>query len=361
MQRYSLYVVLVVLGVSVAGNNLFARTIRPDEVGQGAIWTSFQSSDTPDLIVETAPAKKLTSAPQLAIGGLPTAALALTPTENTTSTAVGQDHIGDTDDGSDPLVRDETTSYTVVNGDTISTIADRFGISIRTVLWANGLSETDYIKPGQSLKIPPLSGYLYTIKKGDTLAAIAKKYKGDVEEILTANDLPAADAIEVGQEIIIPGGEPPAAVPTVTPRRTLLGGIFSPPSTTVVPPSGPLGRGKFAWPTSSHRINQYYRGRYHTGVDIDGDYSSPIYAAASGTVVYAAYNRSGYGLHVIIDHGNGYKTLYGHASKIFVHNGQRVTKGQTIAMVGSTGRSTGTHLHFEIRTSGGFLNPLSFY
>src|SRR4029078_3934749 len=101
--------------------------------------------------------------------------------------------------------------------------------------------------------------------------------------------------------------------------------------------------------------------RFHTGVDIEGDYSSPIYAAATGRGVYAAFDRSGYGLHIVIDHGNGYETLYGPAIKVFVARGDSVKQGQTLAMVGSTGRSTGTHLHFEIRTGGGFLNPLSFY
>ena len=125
--------------------------------------------------------------------------------------------------------------------------------------------------------------------------------------------------------------------------------------------STPSTGAKFIWPTPNHKINQYFRGRIHTGVDIEGDYSSPIYAAASGSVIYAAYDLSGYGLRIIINHGNGYETLYAHASKIFVHTGDKVKQGQTIAMVGSTGRSTGTHLHYEVRTGSGFLNPLIFY
>jgi len=113
------------------------------------------------------------------------------------------------------------------------------------------------------------------------------------------------------------------------------------------------------WPTPSHRINQYFRYG-HTGLDIDGDFSSPIYASAAGVVSKVAYLNYGYGYHIIITHADGSQTLYGHASKIFVTQGQRVNQGQTIAMVGTTGRSTGTHLHFEIIIDGRKLNPLSY-
>lgn len=266
------------------------------------------------------------------------------------------------DTPADGTERQETINYTVATGDTLSTIAHRFGLTSKTLVWANGMSDKDFIKPGQVLKIPPVEGYLYTVKKGDTLASIIKKYGGEQQAVLEANHLASADAIEPNQEIVIPGGEPPAP-PAPTPARrsvaTPVYGGTSPSSSA--PPSARATGAKFIWPTSSHKINQYFRGRFHTGVDIDGDYSSPLYAAAAGRVVYAAFDRSGYGLHIVINHGNGYETLYGHASKIFVSVGDSVKQGQTIGMVGSTGRSTGTHLHFEIRTGGGFLNPLSFF
>lgn len=361
-QRYSLYAAIVMLGLLVTSHNIFARTIRPDEVGQGAIWTSLAPNDDLAIVIDSSPAKKLNSAPVLAVGGAVTTAPVLPAVASpATDTAVGQNRIADTDSGSDPISRTDVIQYTVEGGDTVSTIAARFGISSRSVLWANGLGEYDYIKPGQSLKIPPQSGVLYTVKQGDTLASIVQKYKGDIDEILTANRLAVAEAIQPGMELMIPNGEVPAPPAPAAPTRTLLGGIFSRPTTTNIPPSVSGGAGRFVWPTPNRRINQYYRGRYHTGIDIEGHYSSPIYASAGGTVTFAAFNRSGYGLHIIIDHGNGYKTLYGHASKIFVKVGQRVERGQTIAMVGSTGRSTGTHLHFEIRTGSGFLNPLSFF
>ncbi|MBI3572832.1 MAG: peptidoglycan DD-metalloendopeptidase family protein [Candidatus Kerfeldbacteria bacterium] len=365
MQRYALYVGLIVLGILGIGNNLLAKTIRPDEVGQNAIWPVFTVSETSDSIVETATSKPTPVAASriVAIGG--TASLP-TNTDATDQGGVSQpdavggvDSIGAAGGGGGPLATGKPVdSYTVQPGDTVSTIASRFGVSDQTVLQANSLGATDFIKPGQVLKIPSTNGVVYTVKNGDTLAAIASKYKGKTEEILVANQLASADAIQPGQDLVIPGGElpaPPAPPPQPTNRRGLLAQIFTPDQAP--PPSNASGH--FIWPTANHKINQYFRGRIHTGIDIEGDYSSPIYAAASGTVVYAAYDRSGYGLHIIISHGDGYDTLYGHASKIFVGVGDHVKQGQTIAMVGSTGRSTGTHLHFEIRAGEGFLNPLS--
>ncbi len=367
-ERYALYAALVTLGVFGVTNNLFAQTIRPDEVGRGAIWTSFVQADGSDLIVETGltqnPVVNTTAA--LAVGGpIPVLATDDDPLEPVqveaapgTDIPITDTVVGAIGGASTLAARDETEQYTVQGGDTISTIAEQFGVSSRTILWANNLSDTDFIKPGQSLKIPPVSGYLYAVKSGDTVAGIAQKYKGNEQQILEANNLPLADALQAGTEIIIPGGEPPAPPTPVSQPRSLLQQIFvrdNPPAS--VPASG----ARFIWPTPNRRINQYYRGRFHTGIDIEGTYASPIYAASGGTVEFASSDRSGYGLHVIINHGNGFRTMYAHASKVFVRPGQHVSQGQTIAMVGSTGRSTGTHLHFEVRTSNGFVNPLAYY
>lgn len=366
IERYAVYAVLVALGVLAVGNNIFARTIRPDELGRGSIWTSFVVSETSDLIVETAATKPVSAARMNTHAVSSLAAPSEKSTTNQTAAeeltlnaplAVGGAVGGGGTDEDAP--RQETTTYVVQTGDTLSTIAHRYGLTSQTLVWANGMSDKDFIKPGQVLKIPPVEGYLYTIKRGDTLASIIKKYGGEVNATIEANHLAAADAIEVGQEIIIPGGEPPA--PPAPTRRQLLTQVYSGPGSSTPPPSAPSSRARFIWPTTNHRINQYFRGRYHTGIDVEGTYSSPIYAAAAGTVIFAAHDRSGYGLHIVINHGNGYETLYAHASKIFVNVGTRVRQGQTIAMVGSTGRSTGTHLHYEIRAGGGFLNPFSFY
>lgn len=369
LERYAVYAALVTLGVLAVGNNIFARTIRPDEIGRGAIWASFTNSENSELIVETAASQPVAKnhATTVAIGGVSQRTDTVTNTAAATDglptsapLAVGgaiPSEVGD-EGGID---RQETIPYTVATGDTLSTIAHRFGLTSKTLVWANGMSDKDFIKPGQVLKIPPVEGYLYTVKKGDTLASIIKKYGGDQTKVLETNHLASADAIQPNQEIIIPGGEPPAPTPTPSSRTPLLNQVYGGTTGGTPPPSAPSSKARFVWPTSNHKINQYFRGRYHTGVDIEGTYSSPIYAAAAGRVVYAAFDRSGYGLHIVINHGNGYETLYGHASKIFVGVGDQVKQGQTIAMVGSTGRSTGTHLHYEIRTGGGFLNPLSFY
>jgi len=249
----------------------------------------------------------------------------------------------------------DVTSYTVQGGDTISTIAERFNISTQTVLWANSMSETDYIKPGQTLKIPPVSGIVHEVASGDTVASIAKKYGVSEDAILDYNKLADASLIEKGETLIVPGGKPPEPPKPVVTRSVASNPIYS----GSVPASAPATSVRFMWPTPSHRINQYFRYG-HTGLDIDGDFSSPIYASAAGVVSKVAYLNYGYGYHIIITHADGSQTLYGHASKIFVTQGQRVNQGQTIAMVGTTGRSTGTHLHFEIIIDGRKLNPLSY-
>lgn len=367
-ERYALYAALVALGVFGLSNNLFAQTIRPDEVGRGAIWTTFVQDEGSDLIVETGltQAPTVASASTLAVGGPvltatdEDAAVNFSQVESApgTDVPITDTVVGVTGASSVTSDRRGTEHYVVEGGDTVSTIAEQFGVSSRTILWANGLSDSDFIKPGQQLKIPSVSGYLYAVKSGDTVASIAQKYKGNEQQILEANSLPLADALQSGSEIIIPGGEPPAPVAVAQPRN-LFQQVFTRGDNP--PANAPTSRARFLWPTPNHRINQYYRGRYHTGIDIEGTYSSPIYASSGGTVEFASSDRSGYGLHVIINHGNGLRTLYGHASKIFVSVGQHVNQGQTIAMVGSTGRSTGTHLHFEIRIGGSPLNPLAYF
>lgn len=258
--------------------------------------------------------------------------------------------------------RDKIVKYTVLGGDTVSSIAAKFGISTSTVLWANNLSETSLIKPGQDLTILPIDGVRLVVGKGDTITSLSKKYHANADEILAYNKVASEELLNIGQELIIPGGsietvKPPAPAPTSRSSGfASIGNIFS---SGPVPPSVRAAPGnRLLWPTPSHKINQYFNWR-HTGLDIDGDYSSPIYAAESGVVVRSGW-FSGYGLAIIVDHGGGMQTLYGHSSKLFVQVGQRVTRGQTMAMVGSTGRSTGTHVHFEVIVNGAKRNPLSY-
>ncbi|NBS41463.1 M23 family metallopeptidase [bacterium] len=266
--------------------------------------------------------------------------------------------------------RDAVEPYTVADGDTLGGISDQFGLSLSTLLWANNLTFRSTIRPGQSLNIPPVDGVLYTVKKGDSVNKIANTYGTDAAQIIAFNKLGSADDLRVGDELMLPGGEPPA--PVVRPATKPLASLFTSPGGTAVsdaqgfskwtPFAAPKGDGEtsgtWTWPTDWHVITQNF-GWKHTGVDLDGDYSTHSYAAADGVVIYSGW-RTGYGNTVEIDHGNGVVTRYAHHSKLLVHAGDVVTAGQTIAITGSTGRSTGTHLHFEVIVNGKFQNPLNY-
>lgn len=246
------------------------------------------------------------------------------------------------------------TEYTIKEGDTVSGIAQTFGVSITTILSENNLSAYSMIKPGQTLKILPFSGITYTIKKGDTLAGIAQKTKGDVEEIRTQNNL-STDKLIAGGTLIIPNGRAIAVAPASRIQPQTNKTALSIPSNLSA--SNIVG---LVWPTVSRHINQYF-GRRHTGVDIKGTTGTPIYAVEDGDVALAGWNRGGYGQQVVLKHDDGLLTRYAHMSKIIAKPGQSVKKGQVIGLVGSTGRSTGPHLHFEIIKRGARLNPLNAY
>ncbi len=249
--------------------------------------------------------------------------------------------------------RDKTINYTVEEGDTISGIAQKFEISVATILWANDLTYYSVIRPGLNLKIPPVTGILYTIQKGDTISSIAKKYNSDEDKILEQNKLSSANRISIGQELIIPDGVKP--VSRITTRKTTPAIVTPPRETTRTVDLST----KLLWPTSAKTITQYYSWR-HAGLDIAGPSGTAIYAAESGTVTVSGWSNGGYGYYVIIDHGNGMQTLYAHASKLYVSKGEKVSRGQTIMAMGSTGWSTGPHLHFEVRSGGYKQNPLSY-
>jgi len=267
-------------------------------------------------------------------------------------------------------VRKGVEMYTVKAGDSLGTIARDFDIDVGTILWANNLSEREYIRPGDKLKILPVSGVLVAVKSGDTLGGIANKYGGDLEEIMQVNSL-KDEIVPVGKELVIPDGEPPRIVQerTIAVSRDRLKepGVtqYSAPAQSSVSVSKPddvieaAPTTKLLWPTSGHVITQYYGWR-HTGLDIDGDYTSPLYASEDGRVLISGWNSGGYGLQVLIEHPNGMKTRYAHASKLFVKAGDYVKRGQVIAMMGSTGRSTGSHIHYEVYVNGVRVNPLLY-
>lgn len=253
--------------------------------------------------------------------------------------------------------RSEIIEYEVQSGETVSQIGQKFGIDTDTIKWANDLGSINAVKPGQKLKILPVSGVAHTVKSGDTLESVAKKYSASDQNILDFpfNDVPDDFKLKIGQLIIVPDGIPPETkVPTRSkPQPQFLGKGPSSPSF-----SAP-GGGNFIWPTASQGISTYFAW-WHPGLDLPNRSAPPIVAADGGTVIVAGWpDNYGYGNRVVVDHGNGYQTLYAHLSNVYVSAGQKVSRGQVVGQMGSTGRSTGTHLHFEIRFKGVAVNPLA--
>jgi len=253
--------------------------------------------------------------------------------------------------------RGEIINYTIRSGDTVASIAKKFGVSIDTVIWANKVKSVTKIKAGERIKIPPVTGIVHRVQRGETVYSIAKKYQASPQPIVDFPFNSFADdenfTLAVGQTLIVPEGIMPKAKPVsrqyLARRQVQIGASL---------PSEALAKeGQFIWPASG-RITQRYSW-YHRAIDIANKSAPAIVVAAAGRVVATIYSRVGYGNHVVIDHGNGYQTLYAHLSKIYVKNGQALSAGQSIGQMGSTGRSTGTHLHFEIIKNGVKLNPLT--
>lgn len=260
-------------------------------------------------------------------------------------------------------VRREVQKYTVAPGDNVSDIADKFEVSADSLLWANPKLEDnpDLLSVAQALNIPPTNGVLYTVQSGDTLQKIADKFKGkskvddithnilDSEFNQQHHNLTAPDFIlNAGDFIMVPGGYKPY-IPRVV-------NAYSGP----IPASAAKGTGNMGWPVSG-RITQKFWTR-HPGIDIGAPKGAPVYAADSGYVIVAGWDqeRVSYGYMILINHGNGYITRYAHLSAFNVEIGESVKKGQLVGRVGSTGNSTGPHLHFEVINRGAHRNPFLF-
>lgn len=244
--------------------------------------------------------------------------------------------------------RDQIITYQIQSGDTLSTVAQKFGVSVDSIKWANDLKK-DSLTIGQSLKIPPVTGMVHKVREGETVYSIAKKYKTEAQKIVNFpfNDFTDLDtfALSVGQTLVVPDGVMPEAAPIV-PRQFAASALIA------------GGSGQFAWPTVGS-ITQYPVW-YHMALDIANPGQPAVTAAGEGTVVSVQYLNYGYGRHTIIDNGGGLSTLYAHLSEVYVKAGDSVSRGQVIGKMGSTGRSTGTHLHFEVRKNGVIVNPLPF-
>ncbi|MBN1136242.1 MAG: peptidoglycan DD-metalloendopeptidase family protein [Anaerolineae bacterium] len=245
-------------------------------------------------------------------------------------------------------------TYTVQANDTLWGIGEAFGLQVETIAWANPEVEADpdLLSVGQLLNILPVDGIYYTVKAGDTVEKLAKTYKTTVEKItgLELNGLVPPYTLTVGQKLILVDGTKPAPKPR-TPYYVL--------QIVGTPPKGaPVGSGRFMWPVVGYWIRGFTS--YHYGIDIANRTGTPIYAADDGYVALAGQDTWGYGLQVVLDHGNGYKTRYAHLSKILVKGGQIVKRGEKIALMGNTGRSTGPHLHFEIIKNGVRVDPVLY-
>ncbi|MDD5032351.1 MAG: peptidoglycan DD-metalloendopeptidase family protein [Patescibacteria group bacterium] len=244
--------------------------------------------------------------------------------------------------------------YAVKPGDSVSTIAEEFSISVNTILWENNLSAYSLIRPGQNLAILPTTGVSHKVARGENISAIAKKYGVEEAKILETNKLAAADKLTAGQKLVIPGGRRITYAISTTSTYSGLSALKD----LIAPPDAAPAANKMNWPTVGSRITQYFSWR-HYGVDIANKIGTPIYAADAGLIEFAGW-KTGYGNAIIINHGGGKKTLYGHLSKFYVGKGDKVGKGAAIAAMGSTGWSTGPHLHFEVVINGRKYNPLNY-
>jgi murein DD-endopeptidase MepM/ murein hydrolase activator NlpD len=267
--------------------------------------------------------------------------------------------------------------HTVAEGETVSTIANSYGLKSTTVLWENGISNANSIRVGQKLYVPPVDGVTHRVAKGETIDKVAKEYGIKTEAIAKQNQLVASATLSAGQEIYIPGGKPLIVdTPSVSGRST----IARSGSRTEIPTSGGaiLSRssgvsadGKiFIFPTRGKLTQGFHSGHY--AFDIGDRSQPPIWAAGAGKVVKVVTGCArvsygcggGYGNHVIIDHGNGLQTLYGHMEYVTVNNGDQVSQGDVIGKMGRSGNvrgATGIHLHFEVRKNGKKEVPSNYY
>ncbi|MBN1325798.1 peptidoglycan DD-metalloendopeptidase family protein [Candidatus Falkowbacteria bacterium] len=365
INKYSSHIFIIFLAIIISFTNLFVSQTGAESFGEKSIlYTLATGSNTyEDKYIEESidPALPKIKTSYLESQGAAVSGLQAITAE-TTEESKGQLPVTGTGAIVKPEIssievaqkyRDEPIEYIVQGGDTIGSIAEEYEISEETIMWQNNLSKYSIIRPGQKLLILPISGVTHTVAKGDTLSKIATRYKADEQKIIDYNKLVDASDISVGQLLIIPEGtpyRPPLAPTQLAPIKQ----IFEEP---IVDPGRESG--KMLWPNGCRRITQYFSWR-HIGLDIACPRGTPIRAADDGVVTKMALQNTGYGHHAIIDHGNGKSTLYGHMDDVYVREGQKVQRGEIIGLEGSTGKSTGPHLHFEVRFWGVRYNPLNY-
>ena len=244
----------------------------------------------------------------------------------------------------------DVITYTIQAGDTVESIADLFGLQPTTVMWANPAIEDvpDLLRIGQKVIILPIDGVYHTVGVSDTLESIAEEYEAGAEAIAACeyNQLESPDySIEEGLQLIVPGGEKPYVPKVVTAYAGTV-------------PEGARGTGLFQWPVLGRITQGYWYG--HRAIDIGAPTGSAVQATDGGFISFAGWTDVGYGYLIVIDHANGFATYYAHLSNIYVFVGQAVERGQVIGAVGSTGWSTGPHLHFEVRHYSVQQNPRAY-
>lgn len=270
--------------------------------------------------------------------------------------------------------RQDVIKYTVVEGDTVFGIAEKFGLKPETVLWGNYyilLDDPHALKAGQELNILPLDGTYHEWQVGEGLNGISKYYGVTPEDIINfpANNLdpaavgdPANPNIAPGTWLVIPGGHREfiswSAPLGVTRENPATARVLGPGACEAIS-GGAVGFGTFVWPSNTHYLSgfDYAPNANHWGIDLAGNDGEGVYATDAGVVVYAGWNNYGYGNMIMVDHGNNFQSLYAHLSGISVQCGQSVGQGDLIGAIGNTGRSSGSHLHFEIRSLSSWVNP----
>lgn len=250
--------------------------------------------------------------------------------------------------------RTEYLTYKVESGDSLYSIGNKFKVSIDAIKYVNNLYDGTVLKLGQDVIIPPASGLIHKVSAGDSLASIAKKYSVPAQAIADFNYLLEPNKLALGTELVIPDAKIPQPVVVDFPiiPSIISRGAKDPDAT----------KGWCIWPTGVNVITQNFSW-YHNGLDIGASWGRPmpaIYACSAGVVKRAGWDPFGLGLHIVIDHGNGYETVYGHMSRLDVSYGDKVKKSEIIGMMGSTGRSTGPHLHFMIKYQGSPQDPLKY-
>jgi len=262
---------------------------------------------------------------------------------------VPETNFANTSSDSDDFMNDTPSIYLVRRGDTISQIAEMFNVSTSTILWANDMKSSDKLAEGDLLIILPMNGVRHNVASGNTLKTIAKKYNVEIGDIIAANDITIDSVLAVGQELMIPDAE--ISTPkTITPSK-------STPSSKTIAKKTPVKdvSGYFTNPVPGFSRISQRKIHANNGVDLAAPTGTPIVAAAAGKVTFSRVGYNGaYGNMIIIKHPNGAETLYAHQSRLVAKVGQQVSKGEVIGYVGSTGRSTGPHLHYEVH--GGFKN-----